>query len=47
MGRPRPRCSDAMAAAVTAELIRLCLPHLPDTERPELNCPITEGRLYR
>lgn len=47
MARPRPRCSDAMLAAVTAELLRLTLHHLPDTDRPELACPITEGRLYR
>lgn len=47
MARPRPRCSDAMLAAVTAELVRLCLPHAPASERPKLRCPITDGRLYR
>jgi len=37
--------SDPAHRAITAELVRLCLPHTGD--RPELACPLRDGQLVR
>lgn len=46
--RRRPPHTDAAHRAITLELIRLCLPHHPSTDRRELNLgsAIREGMLY-
>lgn len=42
---PLGPCTDAHAAAITAELVRLCLGGKPD--RPELYCPLVDPKPTR
>lgn len=42
MTRPLGPHTDDAHAAITTELIRLTLPHHPDSERPELVAPLIE-----
>lgn len=40
--KPLPPHTDQAHAAITTELQRLCLPHDPESDRPELEAPLIE-----